>query len=133
MNKPQQAPALLLDEMHHPKVAEQLRRMGYDVIAVADTLELRGCTDEQLCRWAIDHQRWIVTENIKDFRPLQIAAQEANQPVPWLLLISPYIFPLSRKNLGSIIAALSQWLQSGHRGVVGAEDWLASSPASDGD
>lgn len=81
--------------MHHPKVAEELRNRGYDVIAVADTVELRGYTDEQLCSWAAEHQRWIVTESIKDFRPLRVAAQEANGPVAQLLLTSPRAFPRS--------------------------------------
>ncbi len=124
MNKHHQAPALLLDEMHHPKVAEELRNRGYDVIAVADTAELRGYTDEQLCSWSAEHQRWIVTENIKDFRPLRVAAQEANGPVAQLLLTSPRAFPRSRKNLGGLIAALSQWLEEGHQIAVLAEDWL---------
>ncbi|MGI8647787.1 MAG: hypothetical protein DLM55_12290 [Acidimicrobiales bacterium] len=124
MNKHHQAPALLLDEMHHPKVAEELRNRGYDVIAVADTVELRGHTDEQLCSWAAEHQRWIVTENIKDFRPLHIAAREANELLPRLLLTSPHAFPRSRKNFGRLIAALVQWLEEGHQKAVGAEDWL---------
>jgi len=124
MNEHHQAPALLLDEMHHPAVAQELRNRGYDVIAVADTVELRGRTDEQLCRWAAEHGRWIVTENVKDFRPLRAAAQEANEPVARLLLTSPRAFPRSRKNLGRLIEALAQWLEEGHRKAVGAEDWL---------
>jgi hypothetical protein len=40
--------ALLLDEMHSQAVALALRKLGHDVIAVAETIELRAMTDEEV-------------------------------------------------------------------------------------
>ncbi|MGH3452143.1 MAG: DUF5615 family PIN-like protein, partial [Haloechinothrix sp.] len=61
-------PALLLDEMHHPKVAAHLRERGFDVVSVAENAEQRAANDAELFRWAAEQGRWVVTENIKDFR-----------------------------------------------------------------
>jgi len=62
--------ALLLDEMFSPVIAGELRRRGFDVIAVAADPQLRSMTDKELFIWAGEKGRRIVTENVKDLRPL---------------------------------------------------------------
>ncbi len=56
MSLPQQA-ALLLDEMFSPDIAEELRRRGHDVIAVAADLRLRAMTDSELFALAVEQGR----------------------------------------------------------------------------
>ncbi len=118
-------PTLLLDEMHHPGVAAELRKQGFDVIAVADTPSLRAATDAELFRWGATNNRWIVTENIKDFRRILIAAEESAELCARLIFTTPLAFPRSRRNLGPLITALSTWLTGGYKTATGNEDWLA--------
>jgi NAD(P)-dependent dehydrogenase (short-subunit alcohol dehydrogenase family) len=118
---------LLLDEMHAPVIAQALRERGHDVIAVADQADLRALSDEELFGWAGQVSRRIVTENVKDFRPLVRRAEESGQyPTP-LLFTSSRTFPRSRRNPGPLIDALAAWLD-----VAGpkqpAEDWLIPPP-----
>ena len=117
-------PALLLDEMYHPTVAQQLRDKGFDAIAVVDTPALRANSDEYLFDWAERHKRWIVTENVKDFWRIRIKAQETGAPCASILLATSQTFPRSRDSLGRLVSALSRWLAEEHQLALGNEDWL---------
>ena len=61
---------LLLDEMFSPAIAAGLRERGHDVIAVADRPDLRAKSDEEIFAWASAEARWLLNENVKDFRIL---------------------------------------------------------------
>ncbi len=116
--------ALLLDEMHAPVVAAALRERGHDVAAVAEQDALRAMSDEELFRWAGEHDRRIVTENVKDFAPLLRRAEESGQPATPMLFTSSRAFPRSRHNPNPLINAIDAWLRAPgvtHRPV---EDWL---------
>lgn len=43
---------LLLDEMFSPTIAEDLRRRGHDVLAVAGDPPFRSMSDPELYEWA---------------------------------------------------------------------------------
>ncbi|MEP6853094.1 MAG: DUF5615 family PIN-like protein [bacterium] len=116
--------ALLLDEMHAPLVAATLRERGHDVTAVADQLDLRAMSDEELFLWAGQVGRRIVTENVKDFAPLLRRAEQSGQPETPLLFTSSRTFPRSRRNPGPIIDALEAWLKDANGQVRPIEDWL---------
>ena len=116
---------LLLDEMHAPIIATTLRDRGHDVLAVADQTELRALTDDELYTWAGQHQRRIVTENVKDFAPLLRRTEESAQPTTPVLFTSSRTFPRSRRNPGPIIDALDAWLRTADAAHRPAEDWLA--------
>jgi hypothetical protein len=118
------SPALLLDEMHAPVVAAVLRERGHDVIAVAEQDELRALTDQELFRWAAEHDRRIVTENVRDVAPLLRRADEIGQLAARLLYTSSRTFPRSRRNPGPIIDALDAWLRGAQAGDPPVEDWL---------
>jgi len=115
---------LLLDEMHAPVVASALRERGRDVLAVVDQDELRALTDEELFRWATEHGRRIVTENVKDFAPLLRRAEESGQAAAPLLFTSSRTFPRSRRNPGLLIDALDTWLRAAASSPPPLEDWL---------
>lgn len=115
---------LLLDEMHSALVAAALRERGHDVIAVAEEVDLRALTDDELFSWCTVHRRRIVTENVKDFAPLLRAADESGQRAAAVLFTSSRTFPRSRRNPGPLIDALHAWLTQPGVGRRPREDWL---------
>jgi predicted nuclease of predicted toxin-antitoxin system len=116
--------ALLLDEMFAPTVAAALRERDHDVQAVAERPDLRSRTDQELFMWAAEDGRWLVTENVKDFRPILLQATQAEAPVCGLLLTSSRRFPRSRKDPGPLIEALDAWLRDGPPDGPLREAWL---------
>jgi predicted nuclease of predicted toxin-antitoxin system len=118
---------LLLDEMFSPAIAAELRELGYDVIAVADRPDLRSKSDEEIFAWASTERRWVLTENVKDFRPIMLRALPAGPPGCGLLFTSSRAFPRSRKNPGPLIKALQAWLAVGPPPPPSTESWLLPS------
>lgn len=113
--------ALVLDEMFPPAIAEELRRRGHDVIAVAADPHLRAISDLELFAWAAQQRRRLVTENAKDFRRLLADTGTAG---PGLLLTSSRSFPRSRRAPGDLITALEAWLSNPDDTARPPEDWL---------
>jgi len=118
---------LLLDEMFSPAIAVELRALGHDVIAVADQPDLRSRSDEEIFSWASAQQRWLLTENVKDFRPIMLRAMQAGPPGCGLLFTSSRTFPRSRKNPSPPINALHSWLTAGPPAAPVTESWLPGS------
>ncbi len=116
--------ALLLDEMFSPGIAEELRRRGHDVIAVAADPQLRAMADPDLLAWVANQERRLVTENVKDFRRLLHASEAAG---PGLLFTSSRTFPRSRQAVGALISALEGWLTRPDAAARPPEDWLTQS------
>ena len=119
---------LLLDEMFSPTVAAEPRALGHDVIAVADRPDLRSKSDQELYAWASAEQRWLLTENVKDFRPIMLRALQAGPSGGGLLFTSGRAFPRSRKNPGPLVRALHAWLTAGGPPPPVTESWLLGSP-----
>lgn len=115
---------LLMDEMFPPRIAEQLRGRGHDVLAVAADPALRAMTDAELLAWAAERSRRIVTENVKDSRLLLGHGGGAS-----VLFTSNRTFARSRRNLGPLIEALDAWLRRPDVRTRPDEDWLP--PAGD--
>lgn len=105
-----QRPALLLDEMFAPALAQQLRADGFDVVAVAGHEVLAAASDEEVLRWAAAHGRWVVTENVRDFEPLVRLAAQQGEPPPQMLYTSSRRFPRSRRNPAPLLDAFRRWL-----------------------
>jgi predicted nuclease of predicted toxin-antitoxin system len=122
---------LLLDEMFSPVIAADLRQLGHDVIAVADRPDLRSKSDEEIFAWASAGKRWLLTENVKDFRPIMLRALSAGAPGCGLLFTSSRAFPRSRKNPGSLIRALDAWLTTGPPAPPVTESWLLAQSDSE--
>lgn len=114
--------ALVLDEMFAPAIADELRQRGHDVIAVAADATLRSMADQELLAWAVEHKRRIVTENVKDFRPLM--ARTPDHATYGVLFTSPRSFPRSRRAPGALIDALDTWLATHAQLGVPVEAWL---------
>ena len=64
---------LLLDEMYSPTIAVELRSRGHDAVSVheSSTPTLAGASDEEVLAGAKASGRALVTENVRDFRPLE--------------------------------------------------------------
>jgi hypothetical protein len=118
---------LVLDEMFAPTIAAALRDLGYDVVAVAERPELRAMTDADVFNLASAEGRWLLTENVKDFRPILLRALQANAVVTGVIFTSSRAFQRSRKNPGPLIQALHRWLLDGVPDAPVTEDWLQAS------
>lgn len=120
--------ALILDEMFPSALAAALRPEGHDVVAVCERQELRALSDTELFEWAASARRRIVTENVKDFRPLLARAQGSEGSPAQLLLTSSRTFPRSRRNPAPLLDALRGWLVESAQPDCPAEDWLRPAP-----
>ncbi len=109
---------LLLDEHYSDEIAAQLRDAGYDVVAVVADPDLRAQPDADIYRFASATDRRIVTENIKDFRPLLQLAYADGEPIASLLFVQAGRFP---RGSGGRAAAISTGLLS----------WLAAPDVED--
>jgi len=117
---------LVLDEMYSPAIAAALRELGHDVIAVAERAELRTMTDEEVFAWARSQRRWLVTENVKDLRPILLRTLQAETITAGIVYTSSRTFPRSRKNPGPLVQALHAWMLNGPPEAPLTEDWLLS-------
>jgi hypothetical protein len=93
--------------------------------AVLEDAELRSQPDPELFQWAAERGRRIVTENIKDFRPLLVHAYTTCEPAASLLLVSPRRFPRGTgERTQAIVKALDAWLGQPDADERPDEDWL---------
>jgi hypothetical protein len=81
-------------------------------------------TDDDLFAWSAAQHRWLLTENVKDFRPIMLRALQAGGAITGLLFTSSRAFPRSRRNPGPLIQAIHAWLTSGPPVPPLKEDWL---------
>jgi hypothetical protein len=116
---------LLLDEHYAAEIADRLCVDGYDIVAVVGDAELRALPDTEIFRWAAGRGRRIVTENIKDFRPLLMRAYTTGEAIAPLLLVSPRRFARGGGDRTEVIVkALTAWLHLAEPGDRPDEDWL---------
>lgn len=116
---------LLLDEHYSDEIAAQLHNAGHDVVAVVADPNLRAQPDADIYRLASATDRRIVTENIKDFRPLLQLAYANDEPIASLLLVPPGRFPRGPgRRASAITRALLSWLAAPDLGDRPDEDWL---------
>jgi Domain of unknown function (DUF5615) len=115
---------LLLDEMFSPVIAAKLRERDHDVVAVVERPDLRSLTDDVVFDASSAEKRWLVTENVKDFRPILLRAIQAGTLSTGVLFTSSRTFPRSRQNPGPLVEALDVWLKTGPPSPPLVEDWL---------
>lgn len=117
----------LLDEQLSPRIAALLRQRGYDVVAVVDRTDLVGRSDRIILEVAGSEMRAVVTNNIKDFRPLAAEWLAQGRTHPGLILL-----PSSRTRTRLAVAALADALEGllGEHpdGLSGSERWIGPLP-----
>lgn len=116
---------LLLDEHYSEDIAVALRRRGHDVVSVVADDSLRAASDPIVFTAAAAQGRRIVTENIRDFRPLLLAALAKEDSHAALLLVSPRRFARgSGARTHALVGALAAWLDRASAEHRPVDDWL---------
>ena len=113
----------LLDEQLSPQIAVILREEGHDVNAVAERDDLVGYSDRMVLEAAAAEDRAVVTNNVKDFRPLAAEWLAQGRTHPGLILL-----PSARTGTRSAVPALAEAIGSILRahpdGLRGSERWV---------
>lgn len=91
---------LLLNEMYPIRLAANLRAQGIDVLAVLEVDDLSESSDLDLLRWAGQHDRCIVTENVDDF------ARLSHGPHAGFVLVAARRWPRTGAGLARLETAL---------------------------
>jgi predicted nuclease of predicted toxin-antitoxin system len=119
----------LLDEQLSPQIAVLLRQMGYDVEAVAERPDLVGCSDRSVLELASTESRAVITNNIKDFRPLA-AEWLAQGRVHAGLILLPSTRTRNRAAIALLAERILTILRNNPDGLSGSERWIG--PLQDG-
>lgn len=101
---------LLLDEHYSPRIAEQLRAQGHDVIAVAGEPALAGLGDRMLITAARRDGRALLTEDVGDFLPIASELARTGTRHAGIVLANPRRFPRSRDGMARLVEALHELL-----------------------
>ena len=110
-----QAVRLLLDEMFSPVVAAELRKRGHDVVATAEDPAWRSLGDPEVLSLAVSQQRAVVTNNLRDFRPLHTDTL-AGGGQHYGMVFVPTTVPRTKRAIGALVAGLE--LRSSRCGMV---------------
>jgi hypothetical protein len=117
---------LLLDEMLSPVIARELRERGHDVESVAGHLGREATSDPEILVLARAEHRAIVTNNLRDYRPLHNEAIVPGGSGHFGMIFIPGSYRRTRADTGRIVAALEAILV-GHPGeadLINGEAWL---------
>ncbi|MBV9093636.1 MAG: DUF5615 family PIN-like protein [Streptosporangiaceae bacterium] len=117
----------ILDEQLSPQIAVLLRRAGYDVEAVAGREALMGRSDRIIFEVACSEGRAVVTNNIKDFRPLAAEWLAQGRAHAGLILL-PSTRTRTRHAIAAVAAAVEKVLRDHPDGLSGSERWIAPLP-----
>lgn len=118
----------ILDEQLSPQIAVLLRKAGFDVDAVADREDLAGRSDRIIFEVAYGENRAVVTNNIKDFRPLA-AEWLAQGRVHAGLILLPSARTRTRHAVAAVAAAIENVLRDHPDGLSGSERWIGPLPS----
>ena len=107
--------------MYPSLIARELRARGHDVVSVHESPG-SGTSDEHVLNHARSEGRAIVTENVRDYRPLAEALLAAGESHSGVVLTTSKRWP--RTNPGALIAALDELLRSTPEQPIDSELWL---------
>ena len=118
----------LIDEQLSPDIAKLLRNRGHDVEAVAEREELVGSPDRVIFEVAAAEGRAVVTNNIKDFRPLAAEWLAQGRTHAGLILL-PSARARSRSAISVLADAIEGVIMSKPGDLTCSEHWIG--PLSD--
>ena len=113
----------LLDEQLSPQIAVLLRKEGHDVVAVVEREDLVGRTDRVILEVASSKGRAVITNNIKDFRPLAAEKLARGQTHGGLILL-PSVRSRTRRAIPALVAAIGKLLGDHPEGLTASERWI---------
>jgi hypothetical protein len=114
----------LLDVQLSHGIAVLLRGRGLDVVAVAERVDIPDDSpDHRLMEIAAAEARAMVTNNVKDFRPIAAQRLQRGDTHAGLILV-----PSTRARTKAAVAALADAVEEIMRahpdGLMGSERWL---------
>ena len=117
---------LLLDEMLSPAIARELRSRGHDAEPVAGHPDREALSNHEILALARAEHRAIVTNNLRDFRPLHHEAITPGGAGHFGMVFMPINYRRTRADTGRIIAALEIILARypGDEDLLDGEEWL---------
>ena len=117
---------LLLDEMLAPVIARELCARGHDVTAIAGQPGREALSDPEVMMLARVEHRALVTNNLRDFRPMHHEALTPGGPGHYGMIFLASSYRRTRADTGRIIAALEAILRKhpGERDLANGEEWL---------
>ena len=113
----------LLDEQLSPRIAELLRDRGYDVQAVVDRRDLAGRSDRVILEVAAAEERAVITNNVKDFRPLAAERLARGESHAGLILL-PSTRTRTRDAVEMLANPIEQILHEHLDGLTASERWV---------
>ena len=118
----------LLDEQLSPRIAELLRDRGHDVQAVVERRDLAGRSDRVILEIAAAEDRAVITNNVKDFRPLA-AERLAREKSHAGLILLPSTRTRTRGAVDMLASAIERILREHPDGMPATERWIPPAPS----
>ena len=117
---------LLLDEMLSPSIARELCSRGRDVRAIKGHAEWESLSDCEVMDLARREERAIVTNNLRDYRPLHHAAITPGGRGHFGMVFMAGNYRPAKHDVGRIVSALEAKLSDhpGERDIADGETWL---------
>lgn len=117
---------LLLDEMLSPAIARELRSRGHDVESIAGHPDREARSDPEVLALARAEHRAVVTNNLRDFRPLHHEAITPGGAGHFGMIFVPSGYRRSRADTGRMVVALEAILAEhpGETDLANGKAWL---------
>jgi hypothetical protein len=108
---------LLLDEHYSPKIADELRKRGHDVVSVKERDDLPGLSDLR---------RALLTENVADVMQLVRDAATQGDRHLGVVFTSPRSMPRGVRTIGLYVDVLDAFLREhpGEEALLDQVAWL---------
>ena len=119
-----QALKLLVDEMLSPAVAVALRARGHDVVAIKEHPQWHAASDPDVVSIARAERRAIVTNNVRDFRPLHAELVAAGGEGHAGMAFVPANVPRTKAATGRLVEALEAKLAEYPGDLANGETWI---------
>jgi Domain of unknown function (DUF5615) len=115
---------VLLDEQLSGQIARLLRERGLDAHAVVERPDLLQASDREVMDAARREDRAVVTNNIKDFRPLAADRLADGRGHAGLILL-PARRSRTRGATGTLADAIETVMRAHPDGILDTEHWIA--------
>jgi Domain of unknown function (DUF5615) len=113
----------LLDEHFSHRIAQTLRERALDVEAVSERPDLVEAPDRGVMEVAQREERAVVTNNIKDFRPIAAECLNSGQGHAGLIFV-PARRDRSNDAAGVLADAIEGVMRAHPDGIPDAEHWI---------
>lgn len=112
--------------MLSPVIARELTARGHDVQSVAGHPDWEALSDPEVLALARAERRAIVTNNVRDFRPLHVEAVMPGGVGHYGMIFMSGNHRRTKDDIGRIVAALETKIDQypADDALANAEDWL---------